>query len=242
MTARESAPPVLMSECAGLWQRTLLVDTDGTQDTTTDVQWLQGLTRFVDLRRPTPRPDFDSVRCAAELSSQQRAWLHMQDGFAGELTQRDQVFHWRRRIELQPPGPFPDEGRMSYSGEVLVEIGVHADYFEHWTRAEVPETCWAMDLEAPGGDAAILLRAGDRFGWAHRDTAGAVELSLGTVSHGEWFITDSALPYREGQLLDPRWGTGAEPGRTLCTSTIDADGAPVTPEWTVRYTEGNVIL
>ncbi|MEV0466430.1 hypothetical protein AB0I30_32810 [Nocardia tengchongensis] len=242
MTARESAVPVVMSECAGLWQRTLLVDTDGAPDTTTDVRWLQGLTRFVDLRRPMPRPDYSEVRCAAELTGQQRAWLRMQDGFAGVLTQSGDVFHWQRRIELQAPGPFPDEGRMSRSGDVLVEIGVHADYFEHWARSEVPDTCWAMDLESPDGDRAILLRAGDRFGWAHLDSAGAVELSLGDVAHGEWVITDSCLPYREGHLLQPRWKTASETGNTLFTSTIDAEGAQVTPQWIVRYTEGNVIV
>lgn len=47
-----------MTDCRGLWRRTLLIDTDGTLDRTTDVRWLQGLTRFVDLRRPTARPDF----------------------------------------------------------------------------------------------------------------------------------------------------------------------------------------
>ncbi|WP_405136134.1 hypothetical protein [Nocardia sp. NBC_01388] len=239
MTAQEAGTPVRIAECAGLWQRTLLVDTDGSQDLTTDVRWLQGLTRFVDLRRPTPRPDFSGVRCASELTDQQHGWLRMQDGFAGELTQYDDVFHWQRHLQLQPPGPHPDEGRMSYAAGVLVEIGVHADYFEHWTRDAPARDCWAMDVESPTGARALLLRVDDHFGWARRDSAGGVELSLGSVSAG-WIINDSALPYREQQSLTPRWADGDR--NTLHTNDIDADGAPLTWEWLVRYTEGSVTL
>lgn len=221
MTAGETRRAVSMADCAGLWQRTLLVDPSGSHDTTTDVRWLQGITRFVDLRRATARPDFSGVRDVAEMTAEQRAWLDSQDGFAGTLTQRADIFHWQRRIELQPPGPHPDEGSMSYSGDVLVEIGVHADYFEHWTRAATPGPCWAMDLEAPDGSLALVLRVGALFGWAHRAAAGAVELSLGTVTDGEWLITDSSLPHREGQVLQPLW-------------------AATQQEWRILYTEGNV--
>ncbi|MFE3001156.1 hypothetical protein ACFXG4_40010 [Nocardia sp. NPDC059246] len=210
-----------MTDCAGLWQRTLLVDPCGVYDTTTDVRWLQGITRFVDLRRATPRPDFSGVRSAADLTAGHWAWLDTQDGFAGTLTQRADIFHWQRRVELQPPGPHPDEGAMSYADGVLVEAGVHADYFEHWIRAAAPGPCWAMDLESPAGGSALVLRVGDLFGWAHRDPAGAVELSLGTIADGEWLITDSSLPYREGQFLQSLWAAPEH-------------------DWRISYTEGNV--
>ncbi|MRH91817.1 hypothetical protein GFY24_31010 [Nocardia sp. SYP-A9097] len=240
MTAREARTPVRMAECAGLWERTLLVDVDGSQDITTDVRWLQGITRFVDLRRPMPRPDFSGVRCAADLTDQQRAWMRMQDGFAGQLTQYSDVFHWRRGIELQPPGPHPDEGRMSYTGDLLVEIGVHADYFEHWARETPGQSCWAMELKDPAGAQALLVRVDDLFGWARRDTEGAVELSLGSVRGGDWIITDSALPYREQQGLVPRWV--GDTRIHLHTNDIDAHGTPLIREWLVGYTEGNVTL
>ena len=62
----------LMTECSGLWQRTLLIDSDGTHDTSAGVAWLQGITAYVDTR-----------------------------GFAGRLSQRGDVFEWQRLIDIQ---------------------------------------------------------------------------------------------------------------------------------------------
>src|ERR1700759_3005473 len=96
---------VTVSECAGLWRRTLLVEADGSRDTGTDVTWLQGITAFIDSR-----------------------------GFAGTLSQCGDVFSWHRTIDRQPPGPYPDEGSMRWRDGLLVETGVHTDYVEHWVR------------------------------------------------------------------------------------------------------------
>ena len=41
---------VLMAECSGLWRRTLLIDSDGSRDKSTNVAWLQGITAYVDTR------------------------------------------------------------------------------------------------------------------------------------------------------------------------------------------------
>jgi hypothetical protein len=126
---------VLMTECSGLWRRTLLIDSDGSHDTSTDVAWLQGITAYVDTR-----------------------------GFAGRLGQHGDVFEWRRLIDIEPPGPFPDTGRMRWEMGVLIEVGVHQDYVEHWVRQDGPAApCWALF-----GQNAILLRAGAQFGWADR--------------------------------------------------------------------------
>ena len=61
---------VLMTECSGLWRRTLLIKSDGSRDTGTDVAWLQGITAYADTR-----------------------------GFAGRLSQHDDVFEWQRLID-----------------------------------------------------------------------------------------------------------------------------------------------
>src|SRR5439155_26331522 len=98
---------VLMTECGGLWRRTLLIDSDGSRDVSTDVAWLQGIIAYADTR-----------------------------GFAGRLSQHDDVFEWQRLIDIQPPGPFPDAGRMRWEAGALVEVGVHEDYVEHWVRQE----------------------------------------------------------------------------------------------------------
>jgi hypothetical protein len=144
---------VLASECAGLWRRTLLVQPDGSRDTATEVTWLQGITAFVDSR-----------------------------GFAGTLAQRGDVFCWRRIVDLEPPGPHPDEGSMRWRDGILIETGVHADYIEHWSRDTEPETpCGALFVVAGDGQPGLLVRVGDLFGWA-----GGGQVVIDTVGGPRW--------------------------------------------------------
>ena len=143
---------VLMTECSGLWRRTLLIDTDGSYDTGTGVAWLQGITAYVDTR-----------------------------GFAGRLSQRGDVFEWQRQIDVDPPGPCPDAGRMRWEAGTLIEVGVHQPYVEHWVRRDGPAApCWALFLEN-----ALLLRTGAQFGWA--DDSGVV---LDTIGGAKWAALD----------------------------------------------------
>ena len=129
---------VLASDCVGLWRRTLLIEADGSRDTGTDITWLQGITAYVDTR-----------------------------GFAGTLSQSDNVFQWHRAVDLEPPAPFPDAGSMHWGDGILVETGVHADYVEHWRRDSVAATpCGALFLVAPDGQPGLLMRVGHLFGWA----------------------------------------------------------------------------
>ncbi|WP_231645989.1 hypothetical protein [Mycolicibacterium mengxianglii] len=185
MTSLSSGRPVRMADCRGLWRRTLLIDTDGRRDTTADVRWLQGITAFVDLRRPAPGSPS----------------LH--DGFAGWLHQHDDVFEWSRFTGVQPAGEHPDAGRMCWEGDVLVETGVHADYVEHWVLEPAPGPCWGLSLAGSGGGQGLLVRVGGHFGWA-TDTVDGVEISLGRVSGAGWEITDSCHPARHGVELRPR--------------------------------------
>ena len=94
-------------------------------------------------------------------------------GFAGRLSQHGDVFEWQRLIDIGPPGPFPDAGRMRWESGALVEVGVHEDYVEHWVRQDGPVApCWALFAEN-----AILLRAGAQFGLA--DRSGVVVDTIG---------------------------------------------------------------
>ena len=132
---------VLMTECNGLWRRTLLIATDGSHDTGTGVAWLQGITAYVDTR-----------------------------GFAGRLSQHGDVFEWQRQIDVEPPGHFPDAGRMRWEAGTLIEVGVHQDYVEHWVRQDGPATpCWALFLE--NADPAAR-RSAVRLGGRQRSGAG----------------------------------------------------------------------
>ncbi|MEZ0051982.1 hypothetical protein ABIA30_002994 [Mycobacterium sp. MAA66] len=128
---------VLMTQCVGLWRRTLLIESDGTHVADGEVRWLQGARTYVDSR-----------------------------GFAGYLEQRHDVFEWHRLIDLDPPGPFPDVGQMYWDDTTLVERGVHCDYVEHWRQeTSAAEPGWALTLTS-GADSALLLVVGQMFGWA----------------------------------------------------------------------------
>ena len=149
-----------MTACAGLWRRTLLIDSGGSRDTSTGVAWLQGITAYVDTR-----------------------------GFAGRLSQHDDVFHWQRMIDVAPPGPFPDEGRMRWEESTLVEEGVHESYVEHWVRDDGPTSpSWALFTAD-----AILLCTGGLFGWSDRRG-----VTVGAIGDEGWraldpYLTDDEL-------------------------------------------------
>ncbi|KAB7752997.1 MULTISPECIES: hypothetical protein [Mycobacteriaceae] len=128
----------LLTDCAGLWRRTLLIEVDGTRDAEPGVLWLQSLTAYVDSR-----------------------------GFAGTLHQDGDVFEWHRDFDITTPGPHPDAGVMHWEGDVLVETGVHEHYIEHWVRdsGDAGPT-GALYLSGPAGASALLVRVGTMFGWA----------------------------------------------------------------------------
>jgi hypothetical protein len=153
---------------AGRWERTLLRSADGAVDATSSVTWLQGPSLFVDLRQPVAGPG---------------------TGFAGTLTQAGAVFTWSHEIELTPWGA-ADAGTLEWRDGHLVERGVHDGYLEHWRPAarqgpaRAPGTpvvpCWGLRLAGPGGQQAILVRAGDDVGWAQGPPAGVVSFALAT--------------------------------------------------------------
>jgi len=199
-----------MDRCAGLWRRSLLIDTDGSCDTVSDVRWLQGKTAFVDLRLGA-----DGV----------------QDGFAGKLRQTGSMFTWDRFVGVAPPGPYPAEGQMHWDRGVLVEVGVHADYLEHWVREDTPsEPCWALDVSTDDGARGLLLRVGAVFGWACTQAAGP-EISLGHIEGELWTITGSSHPERTGMAVLP----------VLCDGVLTLSGS-APGRWTVIDSEGDVKL
>ena len=243
-----------ISDLAGLWTRSLLVQPDGSRDETANVAWLQGPSLYLDLRQPAVRPDFSHVDSLAALTAEDCAWLATQQGFGGVLRQDGEFFEWVRAFDFQPLAG-PDSGRLFWQGGILVETGRYADYREHWHRDEtLPRTpCGAARLQAPDGRQAMLVRTGDAFilargrrpdlpltgatlaacvaGAASLRTAQALvdcEISQGRVTPGGLRITRSTLPFREGTVLAPR----------LAGQTLQLDGAP----WPILSHEGDLRL
>jgi allophanate hydrolase len=243
----------------GHWRRTLLVRPDGSTDTGTSVSWLQAGAYYVDLRLPAgPARSAPAAPPPAELLA--RAAV---EGFAGRVRADGGWTCWERTVDLQPPAPCPDEGRLEPQGAGLVETGRHERYVEHWARWSGPdEDFCAVELrdEATGAPA-VLLRVGDDVGWARGRPAplpaggtladlvaggdpAAVraafdaEVALGTVTpDGGVVRTASSLPFRAGEPLDL-----AADGAGLRGADTAPDGSPVVRRWRVVATEGTPAL
>ncbi|MGY1839957.1 MULTISPECIES: hypothetical protein [unclassified Modestobacter] len=233
------------SDVAGrVWRRAGIWAPGAEPDTTTDVGWLQLDSWYCDLRRPADLPAV-TARSLAELTRADLLALAGQEAFAGRLQQQGEVWTWTRVVDLHPPEPLPDAGRLALDGDVLVETGVGRDYLERWVADTPPDTGPRQELVLRGADgrAGLLLRLGDRFGHVRDraaplpggaplrelvgpgtdlDTARALidlEVSLGVVVDGDWRITRSTLPFRVGCSLQPEWAGGTALTTTALTTT-----------------------
>ena len=234
---------------AGLWQRLLLSVPGAPVDTLTRVDWLQGPALYVDLRQPPALSGKVLASCLAEITPAEAAILATQEGFAGRFALDGNIAEWLREIDFRPC-PLGDRGRLEDHGNLVIEYGIEADYIEHWQREAVPTGAPSgAALFASDGDgrAAILVRHGNRFGYARArqqplapheslparlatatpEQARALidcEISLGTVTAQGWRIERSTLPWREGAvLLTPDAGLVAA---RLTLSDVDPQGLP----------------
>jgi hypothetical protein len=255
-----TSPPTVASLC-GLWRRSLIVRPDGTRDTTTHVRWLQGTQRFVDMRRPAPLRHFAGLSGREQLSRVDCLWLAGQEGFAGQLTFDGHCFEWHRAIDFQPKSARADAGSLQWQDDVLVERGRDVDYLEHWHRdAERSEPVYALEL-CRGTDRlqGLLVRVGNIFMFA-RERAGSApparalvelvssasslqeaqalidcEISFGETLEGDGLrITASTLPWRIGDVLEPRVrGTSVQLPERM------PNGESVTARWEIVALEGD---
>jgi hypothetical protein len=250
-----------LAELAGAWRRSLLVNGDGSLDVASTVTWVQGATRYADLRQTADRPHPRGSRSLDDLTFGQLLGLARQEGFAGQLHHIDSAFHWNRSIDFAPTF-VPDAGLLTWRGPMLVEKGMHAPYIEHWrpdTDAVAP--CAAVELVDPqSGSVALLVRTGSWFGYARSRSeplpahaplaelvAGAADLgrvremldcevSLGRVVGERWTVGRSTLPHRETRTLTP----GLLGSARLLISDTDASGVPYARHWEITAAEGPV--
>lgn len=238
-----------------LWRREGIWAPGSPADTTTDVSWLQLGTWYCDLRRPAGLPATGGSLPGP--TREQLLALAEQEAFAGRLRQDGDVWTWTRVVDLHPPAPLPDAGRLALDGDVLVETGVGREYVERWAddtpEARAPRQ--ELELRGEDGRAGLLLRLGDRFGYvrdraaplppgtalrdlvADSDLATArqlldLEVSLGVVADGDWRITSSTLPARVGCRLQPQRAGGT----SLTVTDLSADGRPVRRHWLTDLT------
>jgi len=168
-----------VGDLCGLWRRSLLERADGSRDTGTWVRWLQGATRFADLRQHPLGSGLAGVRARSQLSREQCLELAHQEGFAGVLSADGRICEWHRTIDFQPDCGRSDAGSLHWEGAVLIERGRDVPYLEHWHRESdaASSPVWALDLipalaaeRGGSGGQAMLLRVGNWFMFARDRT------------------------------------------------------------------------
>jgi hypothetical protein len=207
-----------LAELQGLWRRSLITWPGRGSDTTTTVRWLQGPRAYIDLRQPTPLPDFSHAHSLNDLTRGDCMWLARQEGFAGYLSFDGTYFEWHREIDFQPRAARRDSGTLHWEGTVLVETGRDGDYVEHWHRDPSPVVDHPSKTVLRVGPYFMLVR--DRaipldttYPTLAEHVAAAsnverarelidCEISFGETQEDGLRITASTLPYRVGTLLE----------------------------------------
>jgi hypothetical protein len=254
-----------IQDLQGLWRRLLITWPNGTRDETTQVRWLQGRSAYMDLRQPALLPAFSGKRGLLDMSMEDCAALARQEGFAGQFRFDGRYFEWTRSIDFQPKPLYSDVGSLWWGdGNVLIEQGRDIEYIEHWHRDDATAIINAAAVTLRGTDCgtkASLLRVGAMFMFARdrsivpaphktlpectaevasiQDARALIdcEISFGEIGAEGFQITASSLPYRVGDLLNPRESTSH-----LTLRDLSPSGAAITRRWDILEAEGDPIL
>ncbi len=245
------------------WRRSLIMWPDGRRDDTSAVDWLQGPTLYIDLRRPADRPDFAAMPRLDDLDWKAVTWLARQEGFAGRLLFDGECFEWERAIDYQPKSSAPDVGRLWLENGVMIEQGRDIPYVEHWHRQDVARVpCAAVRLRQQGqGSEGFIVRLGPTFMYARARTLATqaglslsecvtrapslkdaralidCEISIGRIESSGWIIARSTLPFREGQPLTITTPVNRDRMRT---TDIAATGDATVRDWDIHEAEGDL--
>jgi hypothetical protein len=218
-TSSPKSSEVTLDSLLGVWRRVSIRWPDGREDISTKVFWLQGSKYYADIRIPAGRPAFFGVDSLAKCTSEQTAWLAKQEGFAGELVQNGDRFHWIRDVDFQPPGGLKDIGRLRFadpSRDRMIEDGVEQPYTEVWERIHRGESTHGQALVLKldsNHERGWFVAVGDHFLLAlDRRASSAASMPDMEISHGlrsgpsgPWRITHSTFPWREGSpVFEPQ--------------------------------------
>jgi len=190
----------------GVWQRTMIRAEGAAADRTSTVIWIQTPTLYADIRVPAE----------GETSP-----LAGKAGFAGRLDVEGQVCRWRRPIDLHPGPEGADQGAMFRDRELLVEVGLLANYYEEYRLIDPATRCLAasrggLAIEngsvkfAPDGPLDILVAAGAFVTHARRDGTSALR-------HGR--LEDGGVTF-DHAVGDPAVFEGGQGTWTIWTDEI----------------------
>lgn len=211
----------------GCWERSWIQFADGTRNDTDRVVWLQTGSAMADVRIPGDRPSFDGVSGFEACTEAQLAALASSIASTGHTVTTDECdladgsrscvaewFSYGSGANFQPECTFPEPGSLNVdpTGRVMIERAPSGAYVEEWHLVPASPDLLRHDLLPDGrqlfvaGPVAVLLRdrvvamqPGDEFTFERLDCEFSVA-RLGT--DGQYRITASTLPWREGVPLD----------------------------------------
>jgi hypothetical protein len=187
----------------GVWQRTS-IRAGGDEDTASTVIWIQTPTLYADIRLPGDKSPLAS-----------------EEGFAGYVDIEGQVCRWQRPVDLNPGPEGADQGAMFRDGELLVEVGLLANYYEDYRLIDPAAHCFAASRGAftvedgqvrfaPDGPLDILVTAGPYVTHARRNRTSALR-------HGRFEDGGVSFDLAVGDAAVFKGGEGAW---TVWTDTI----------------------
>lgn len=183
------AEPGVPSWALGCFRRRCITFFDGTEDTTTEVLWLQSRGLTADFRRSPGIPRPDSLAALARLSPAERIALGRVEGGLALTRWDGRHMSWTGWESFQNHAKWPEPGRLARVGSCLVELAPSGAYVEDWR------------LEPCGTGPLIGLRLLDE---RDRDTGAVLHRGGGLIVCGQRaaFIRGRPTPLPEGRRLE----------------------------------------
>jgi hypothetical protein len=194
----------------GCFRRRCITFFDGTEDTTTEVLWLQSRGLTADFRRRGRTPEAASVAAIERLSEPERLTLARVEGGIARTGWDGRQMTWSGWEAFQNHAKWPEPGRLERVGSCLVEHAPSGAYVEDWRV----EPCGAGPLIG-----LWLLDERDR------DTGALLHRGGGLVVCGQRaaFVRGRPAPLPEGERLEQLVvGARATPERLAAVFSCDA--------------------
>jgi len=204
--AREGVPEWAL----GSFRRRSITFFDGSEDTTTEVLWLQSRGLTADFRRRAGTPSAASLAALEHLAPAERIALARVEGGLARTRWDGRLMSWTGWESFQNHARWPEPGRLERVGGCLVELAPSGAYVEDWRV----EPCGVGPLIG-----LWLLDERDR------DTGDVLQRGGGLIVCGQRaaFVRGRPVPLPEGERLDDLVvGAQATPERLAAVFSCDA--------------------
>jgi hypothetical protein len=194
----------------GCFRRRCITFFDGSEDTTTEVLWLQSHGSTADFRRRGSAPRVESLADVERLSEPERVALARVEGGIARTHWDGRHMTWTGWDAFQNHARWPEPGRLERVGHCLVEHAPSGAYVEDWR------------VEPCGTGPLIGLRLIDE---RERESGALLHRGGGLVVCGQRaaFVRGRPAPLPEGERLeDLVRGANATPEQLAAVFSCDA--------------------